>query len=368
MKNKTLYFQVPTKNITSLYFHPSRDKLLVSSKTSGLLMYQIGTDNRPFLFSAPRFSPVRGILVPNSVGDNKLVKIVGASFEGKVGLWQEHSEKPVIIQQGHTAPINDVDVFVHTGHFMTASNDKVIKLWDPNCKFVTSFTGHNSQVIACAFDQNSPMAISGDQSGSVLIWDYSNPEQVIAVKTSKYPIVSVDIDSTGQCFSLLTARGHLGVFDIRNPERVISSPFKAMPNMAKMHPSKPYLLCTGSTNSQMVYNTETNNLMFSFEGHKTPITCCAWSHNGKTFATADSDGMVIIWNLPKPPKVPKITNFSQWDVHLTQKIPDISSPVRFEILAEQINILAEHIDEYNQKLQDEESRIQQLVNDYRWRI
>ena len=373
MTNKTkdtIYFSVPTKGVNSLFFHPSKEKLLVASRSGGLLMYQIGTENRPFCFSAPNFSPIRGIVIPNS---DRTVRVVGASFEGKVALWEEHSEKPVSYCQGHSAPINDMDVLLYSGHFMTAGNDKVIKIWDPNLKFITSFTEHKSQVTCCAFDQTNKFAISGDQSGLVLLWDYTKPElgpiwDFNFQKSKKYPITSVDIDSTGQCFSILTSRGHLGIFDLRNPENVVSQPFKAMPNMQQLHPSKPYVLCTGSQNNEMIYSAASNSLLFSFEGHKAPIKCCAWSPNGKKIASADEDGTVIIWNVPKPPKVPRVTNMYKWDVTEQSTIPSISAVMPFEVLAEELNILTEHVDEYNEKLINQEKRMQQLVEDYRWRV
>lgn len=365
-KNKPKYFAVPTKEISDLLFHPKKDKILVASKAGGLLMYQIGTENRPFCFSAPNFSPVRCLITPDAQ------HIIGASFEGKIAIWDDHNDKASLVSQAHSSPINDVDMLNRSGLFMTAGNDKTIKLWDPSMKFISSFTRHNSQVTACAFNQVSYSAISGDQSGSVLLWDYRDSAAEPAYdfhfhKTKRYPITSIDIDATGQYFSVLSGRGHLGMFDLRNPEHVVVKPFKALPYMAKMHPTKPYILCAGSTNCEMVFNVEANSLMFSFEGHRAPIKCCAWDNNGKRFATADDDGTVIIWNLPKPPKTPTIC-FQKDEISFKPDVPPLFSSLPLEVLAEEINILTEHVNEYNEKLADEESRIQRLAQEYRWGV
>ena len=166
---------------------------------------------------------------------------------------------------------------------------------------------------------------------------------------------------------MLTERGHLGVFDIRNPDIVISRPFKSMPNVAKIHPSKPYLLCSGSNNSEMIYNTVTNNLMFTFEGHTAPITTCCWSHNGKKFATADASGLVIVWNFPKVAKVQKYKFASQTNADIYQP-PNLDMTQSLEVLVNELSILNDHISEYNEKITDQENRIRVLVQNYRWKV
>lgn len=364
MTLKQKYFQVPSKDITSLYFHPTQKKLLVASRASGLLMYSLDRDKRPFAFQAKGFSPSRGVV--SAAGDS----IIGSSFEGKVALWKTHNADPIAIYQGHTAQINDMDIHHQTGCVMTASNDKIIKLWDQNLKFITSFTAHSSQVTACSFDQRGKIAISGDASGTILLWDFTEPEKgpvwdFHMSQTHRDPIKSIDIDATGRAFLVLTERGHLGLFDIRNPENVIAHPFKAAPYMAKLHPTKPLILCTARQRDEIIYDVQRNNVLFTCQGHESPIIYCAWSHTGKHFATADINGVVIFWPTPKPPKSPNIIFPKDTTITIPPEHLNLGE-ITLDVLVEELNILTMHVNEYNEKLAAQEQELMDLSQEYRW--
>ncbi|EAY10385.1 hypothetical protein TVAG_109690 [Trichomonas vaginalis G3] len=366
MTMKQQYFQVPSKDITSLYFHPDGKKLLVTSKTSGLLMYSLISNKRPFAFRADNFSPIRGVISK----DGEL--IVGASFEGKVALWKNHQDKPIAICQGHSAPINDMAIHYKAGCIMTASNDKCIKLWDQNLKFIKSFTAHSSQVTACAFDQNGKIAISGDASGTILLWDFYEPEKgpvwdFHMCQNRKDPIKSIDIDSNGGAFLVLTEKGHLGLFAIRNPEYVIAHPFKAAPFMAKLHPKLPFILCTSYQKDEIIYDATRNSVLFTCQGHENPIIYCAWSHMGDYFATADNNGVVIYWPTPQPPKTAPIVTPRKSTITIEpQPLP--LGVISIDILVEELNILTAHVNEYNAKLADQEERVTDISQEYRWQL
>lgn len=366
------HFQIPTKDIESLYFYPQEQKkILVTSKQRGLLTYKLDkAEARPFEFSAKGFSAIRGVVMPKGEG------AIGASLEGKIALWKNHCQTPEVVVTGHPMPINDLDIRKDTGHFITAANDKCVKLWDPSMRFISSFTGHNSQVTACTFDQKSNLVLSGDSSGTVMLWDSIEPEQgpvwsFQMRQTKRDNVLSLSFDATKSEFLILTDKGHLAVLDNRNPENVITHPFKAAPSMAAMSPpmnrQRHYVLCTAPDNSEMVFDTESNSVVFSFEAHRSPITACAWAPGGARFATADADGTIIVWNMPKPPKMPRLKTPQQSVVDVAPYAPPPSA-VTAEVLAEEISILNAHMAEYNEKLADQQERINLLISDYRWRV
>ena len=290
---------IPTSGVSHLAFHPNMPKILVSSRTGGILLYNIEKQSRPFAFQAKGFSPIRSYISPD--GDF----VVGVSYEGKIGFWRNHNSKPESLFSGHPSKINDMAVCGNKSHFITAANDKVVKLWDVKAneddvtlKFVTSYTFHKSPVTACSCDQNSTVCVSGDSSGECYMWDYREQNEstlIYQTKSSKRDLVqSIGVNISTNTISVLSDRGHLAIVDSRNPFKPLSPVFRAYPSMLKMHPRHPYVMFGGNDNSIMCFDVESNSLLYSFEGHKAPNTCICWSDNGKSFASADADGTVII--------------------------------------------------------------------------
>ena len=354
---------VPTKCISNVNFHPTQDKIIVSSKTGGLLLYHIHKQSRPVSFQLKDFSPVKGQMTKDGE------KLISASYEGKLGFWETHKTKPTALITGHHSRINDMSMWNNNGDFITASNDKSVKIWDSELKFKSSFTFHKNQVFSCVVSQNSTEIVSGDASGTTLFWDSRNPDEnpiflYQLSSTKRESIINLDISLNNNIISILSEKGHLTLLDIRNlnqPQNKLQ--FKCYPSMAKLHPIKPYILFSGLDNSIYCYDYNLKSLLFTFEGHQKFNSSLTWSNNGKEFISSDIDGNIIIWKLPKPQKMAKLSYNYQNILNINEE-PFSNNYINEQILLEQCNILSNHINEFNKKLINQEYKIENLLNNY----
>jgi WD40 repeat protein len=224
------HYNVPTKSISSLTFHPNGKRFFASSRIGGVLMYAIDRQNRPFAFQAPGFSPVRSFASQNGAG------VYAASLEGKIARWNAHNPKPVVLKTAHPSRINDMDSWKANGVIVTASNDKTLKAWSPNLDFLTSFKGHASQVKACSCCQTCDVLLTGDDSGYLALWDVRDSRECKWKQSLRNPgrnkICSVDFDHTGVIFCTLTKDNHLSVWD----RRAVDTPIEQTESQSSAFP------------------------------------------------------------------------------------------------------------------------------------
>ena len=371
------HYSVPTKSITSLCFHPNGKRLLVSSRVGGCLLYNIEKQNRPFAFQAKGFSPIRSLFGVNS--DDHDYSIYGASIEGRIALWQVHKNTASLVKTAHPSRINDMDIWKENGVIITCSNDKSVKLWSPSLDFITSFPGHNSQVTACACCPTSDVILSGDNSGTLTLWDVRDKGKLPMWTSSvsvhgRNSVVSVAFDHTGVLFCTSTEDGTLSVWDRRAPEHPLEEEeedqefvdliqsHKVPPCKALFHPRKPMILTAGTDDTPKIFDLEMSSHLYSFEGHDKPNCSCAWAPNGRTFATADSDGVVIVWKLPKSKIVPTVlSRVEQVSIEPCMPPPTTLSA---EVLLDEIELMTMHARKLNDHLRAQEERLAILVDQY----
>ncbi|OHT08010.1 hypothetical protein TRFO_23629 [Tritrichomonas foetus] len=414
------HYNVPTKSISSLNFHPNGKQLLASSRAGGILLYNVEKQNRPFAFTAKGFSPVRSLLSASGQ------EVYGTSFEGQIAMWKIHSQTPKILRNAHPSRINDMDMWKTNGLVITASNDKSIKVWDPasDMKFLVSFALHSSQVTSCCCNPTQAIILSGDHSGSLTLWDVRCQRRFLWNKSLRLdgqnPITSVDFDHTGQIFAASTEDGHLSLWDIRQLDHSISSicsesqysqstsyqssvnsvalakrakdsakeiikdklyndpllapvdrlykepelfqSHEAPPSIVRFHPKKPQVLTAGGDTSPRIFDIKMSTLLYSFEGHESPNCACAWDPTGKMFATADSDGVIIVWKTPRHRIIPTIL-FRTEQASIPPSIPPVSA-LSPEVLENELHLMNIHMQKLNEHLVQQETRLTKLAECY----
>ena len=366
------HYGVLTKGITSLCFHPNGKHVLATSRSGGTLLYNIEKQSRPFTFQARGFSPVRGIIAQD--GDS----VYCSSIEGKLGLWRIHKPQPNLLKTAHPSRINDFDIWKQNGVIVTASNDKSMKLWTPSLEFITSFPDHNSQVSSCACCPTADVILSGDITGTLTMWDVRDKTKVPVWRKSvrvkgRNSVTSVAFDHTGVLFCTSTEDGKLAVWDRRASETALAGA-KYEPSViqahdvpaghAVFHPKRPMVLVAGTDNMPRIFDLEMSSLLYSFEGHDQPTCGCAWAGNGTLFATADTDGHILVWKMPRTRVIPTIVPRTE-DVPqpIEQKKPSKCEATPEALLREldQMNARARQLNEH---LVVQEKRLTSLAARY----
>ena len=179
--------------------------------------------------------------------------IVSASMDGEVRIWSTRSGITVGVINGHSAPITSINSTPSGQHLITASNDKLVKVWAGSLGTPLHNLGvqTNHGIGHCLFFERTKQTVTvGYHDGFVSKFNIQTGAQTFSTKVHQASIVSVQV-----------------INDIH----ITSSHDR---NLKAWTPS--------SLPSHVL-----------LEGHRAPITAAAWSNN--VFASASDDLQILLW-------------------------------------------------------------------------
>jgi WD40 repeat protein len=194
------------------------------------------TDNNTLILSAVYKSPQGDRLPIWSVAFNPLtpnVFLVGGR-DTTAQLWSTAFKQPQITFAGHVGDVESVCFHPNGLYAATASSDGSLRLWDcatGDCVRAFVATGSpsaagsasaglnaivSSRITTCSFSPSGRYLASGDDNGSVLLWDISTGSCVLNLRGHGFmvPIKGLSFNAHGTLLSSCDASGRVCVWDV----------------------------------------------------------------------------------------------------------------------------------------------------------
>ncbi|HEY8986338.1 MAG TPA: Hsp70 family protein [Streptomyces sp.] len=206
------------------------------------------------------------------------------------------SLESVATLKGHTAEVVGVSFSPDGCLIATASWDETVRVWDGRTGALRhTLHGHNDYVNAVSFAPDGRTLASGSDKKKVRIWDAVNGTQrfVLAGHDDVVNTVAFSTDgilATGSDDKTINLWGghtgeHLGLIG-------------PLDNAVKSVTFSPdgRLLLAGAGPSVFVWDLGGGGLLEEHDGHWDTVRAVAFSPDGRTYASADDDGEVRVWD------------------------------------------------------------------------
>jgi G protein beta subunit-like protein len=219
------------------------------------------------------------------------------------------NHNPALSCEGHTASVTGLG-FQREGRWMfSSSEDGTIKIFDLRSpKFQRSFDC-GVAVNTVALHPNQAQLISGDQNGSVKVWDLSTSSvsQELMSGGDDVPVRAVAISDDGERVVAVNNDAEAFVFEQQGEKIGQSKAWKLVKRFeshptgyclkAKFSPDCRTLATTGSDKTAKIWNTKNWTCTKTLNQHQRWVWDAVFSADSSYLVTASSDHSARLWNL-----------------------------------------------------------------------
>ncbi len=163
-----------------------------------------------------------------------------------------------------------------------------------------TFEWHRKPINAIAISPHGEYLISGDDGGTVAIWNLNMSQQPIATYCNNTPIYAVAANPNLSQFASGDKNRRV---QLRRRESIANS-LQEYSHNGSVHslqfsPDGKTLASGGADRQIRLWNTETAKISCTFDGHQAAVLALQFMPNGKILITAGADRTIRFWDLDR---------------------------------------------------------------------
>ena len=171
-----------------------------------------------------------------------------------------------------------------------------------------TFTWHSKPINAIEIFTNGQYLISGDDGGTVAVWNLTMPQQPIATYCTNNAIYAV---AASPNHSQIASGDKNRRVQLRRKESIINSFQELHSNSSSVDSHQGFvysvqfspdgkILASGGADRRIrLWNTETGKISYTFDGHQESVMALAFMPNGKILVSAGADWTIRFWDVER---------------------------------------------------------------------
>jgi WD40 repeat protein/tetratricopeptide (TPR) repeat protein len=228
--------------------------------------------------------------------DNKLV--VSVANDSTVKVCDAVTGELASVFRRHDGPVRNV-LFTSDGKYVISSGrDGTVRIWDPHtAEELRCLEAHRgSSVKALALSPNDSRLVTGDDRGTVIVWEWTTGKELLRIDTHEHQLWSVDFDPGGQRIVTAGADGTPKIWNASTGELVRSLEHHAGTLRCAKFGTKNRLYVANELDRTIrLWDASSGKAIHTFE-HTAKIFGFALSPDGRRLLAACSRGVLRVWD------------------------------------------------------------------------
>lgn len=225
-------------------------------------------------------------------------RVLTASFDYSLRLWDFGSQQSLKILDAHSGPVN-TSLFLPDGErALSAGTDGTLLMWNLNsAKVIRRFKGHTMHVMALALRPNAQTIASASWDGSVRLWDLNNGAERMRL-TSPSDVNTLTFGLNGDVLFTGHKDGKVRLWNADNGDFLDEFVGHGMAvTRLVISNDGSRLLSSGIDGSVRLWFPPDRNTMLTLNGHDGPVYSTAFGPEGFKALSGGRDGVLKYWDL-----------------------------------------------------------------------
>ncbi|ETO11718.1 WD repeat-containing protein [Reticulomyxa filosa] len=237
-------------------------------------------------------------------------KIVSASYDNTIRIWEVASGKQLQIFRGHTSRVFASRFSPDRHTVVSCAGDGTIRLWDVNTGNEVMKFKDLDKIWDVNFSPDGKYVVSGLQDSTVRLFDvHSGIEMKLLLGHSK-DVVSTQFSPDGKMIVSSSNDKTVGVWNVESGE--ILKQFKGYDRIIRVNfsPDGQFIISGSLGNIIRIWNAKTEKEHKILKGHSNHVNDVKYFPDGRTIVSCSSDNTIRLWNVESGQKIQMLEGHS----------------------------------------------------------
>jgi WD40 repeat protein len=224
-------------------------------------------------------------------------KIVSASVDNTLKLWDLHTGEELRTLEGHTDLVTAVVVAAEGRHAVSGSYDGTLKVWDLETgEMLHSLDSHEDAVDVVLVTSNGYRVVSGSWDNTLRVWDIESGKELYTLEGHTDSVHAAAVTTDGK--RAVSGSAELKIWDLETGKSLYTieggwlEPFEVVAvTLDGKH------IVSGYDESLKIWDLESGEELRTLEGHEAELTALALLPDGRRVVSASLDKTLKIWDL-----------------------------------------------------------------------
>lgn len=227
-------------------------------------------------------------------GNSEIHEQVISTFQQVAYGIREHNRL-----EGHQDVVKSVSFSPDGSMLVSASADKMVKLWDTEGNLLKTFEGHRGIVRSASFSPDGKIVASTGDDGTIKLWAVETGTELKTFQAHGQRLSSLCFSPDGHTLAVASFNGEIGLFQVADgtPVKILDGHQGNIAASVSFSPDGKMLASASFYGTIKLWDPIKGTELQTLTGHHDRLTSVQFSPDGKTLASSSFDRTVKLWRV-----------------------------------------------------------------------